>query len=642
MAVLQSRAANVNIREVNLASSLTNNSTAAAAMVVVSSKGPTTPTRFSNANDFITRFGNPDSSVSFDHYCALHYFKEGNDLWATRAVGSDAMYSAAAVYADANGEVGIVAIDAGLDDPENPSWADYVDVGEETLFVVYAKDGPGSYGDNIAIKLTSSNLIAPTDLDGTSSASGGTLADGSHQYVVSALSKTGESLASSSDTVVISGGGGTAKVTLTWTAVEGATGYKIYKYDTTDYGLLDTIGAASATYVDTGDLDPDLESGPYTAVEDQPAASPRFTIDIYDLTWSTTTPRESFECSMTDETDETGAQMEVTARLNPFSQYVSCRVNAGVVNPYQMRSTATYTALTGGDSGTAPTSSDVNNAWDLFLNKELYVVDVLINGGRTSVAVQQNMEEVARTRGDCVAFLDLPATKQAYQSALDYRNIELNLDSSFASLFGPDLRDTDPITGKILFVPPSGYMAALYARTARVGAPWFSMAGLNRGVVNVLDIRYNYDEGESTALYRAQINYMRKFVGKSIALWEQTTLSSASSALQFLNVRQLLNILKRSMYDYLLYGLQEQNDEILRRQIKVGLSQYLDSVQVGRGISKYEINISNALNTPAYVNSGIMRIAIIIWPILAVRGIELVLGVAKEGITLSESEIAAL
>lgn len=642
MAVLQSRASDVRIREADISSTLTNNSTAAAALVVVSSKGPTTPTRFSNANDFLLRFGDPNAKVSFDHYCALHYFKEGNDLWAARAVGSGAMYSAAVVKADANGEVSIASINAGVADPTDPTWGDYVSVGEEALFLVYAKNGPGSYGDDIAIKITSTNLEEPQDLAGVASATGGTLADGSHQYVVSAVSKTGESIASASDTVVISGGGGTSKVTLTWDAVSGAVGYKIYKYVGSTYNWMETIGASTASYVDDGSVTPDNTLHPYEDVEDQPTFSTRFTIEVYDLNWSTTTPRETFECSMDDETDETGSQMEVSSRLNPFSQYVSCRVNAGIVNDYRMRTVTSYTALAGGDSGTAPTSSDINNTWALFLNKELYVVDVLINAGRTSVSVQRKIEEVARTRGDCIALLDTPSTKQTYQAALDYRNIELNLNSSYASLFCPDLLDSDPITGKTLYVPPSGYMAALYARTARIGAPWFSMAGLNRGVVNVLDVRYNYDDGQATALYRSQVNYMRKFVGRDIALWEQTTLLDSPSALQFQNVRQLLNILKRSVYDFLLYGLQEQSDEILRRQLKVGLSQYLETVRTGRGISSFRVDISNQLNTPSYVNSGITRIAVAIVPLLANREIELVLVVSKEGITLSESEIASL
>lgn len=643
MAVLQRRASDVRITEVDASTIITDNSSGSTALVVVSSQGPIGPTRYSNASDFLAAFGNPNAKVSFDHYCALDYFKEGNDLWAARAVGTGALYSAAVVKMLSDSNTSVVGITGGLDDPENPTWGDYVGAGEEALFVVYAKKGPGSYGDSISIKITTTNLNAPTSLDGVSTNTGGSLSDGSHQYVVSALSIDGESVASSSDTVVIAGSSDQALVTLTWDEVPGAIGYAIYKHDgVSAYDLLEKVGAASASYVDEGTVSVDNTVHPHLTSATQGDPSRRFVLDVYDANFSTTTPVESFECSLDDEVDDTGAQMEITNRINPFSRYVSARLNATVVGEPVLRSITTPVALKDGASGSAPTTADINAAWDKFKNKELYVIDTLINAGRTSVSVQRKMEEIARTRGDCAAFLDTPATKQQYQASIDFRNIELNINSSYAALFGPDLQETDPITGKVLYVPPSGSMAGLYSRTARIGAPWFSFAGLNRGVLNVLNIREQYDDGQATALYKAQVNYMRKFIGRDIALWEQQTLYNKQSAFQFLNVRQLFNTIKRSMYEYLLYALQDPNDEILQRQLKIGLSQYLDAVQTARGIKRYSVIINSSNNTPAYVNSGVLRIAVVVVPILAVHEVQLSVIASKEGVEFSESEVAAM
>lgn len=641
MAVLQRRASDVYITEADLSQILLSSSTAAAALVGVSSQGPIKPTRYTNANDFIADWGPPNAKVSFDHHCALDYFREGNELFACRAVGVGHSTSALVVKKGATGETSVVPIGSGIEDVENPTWGDYVGGSEEALFVLYAKKGPGSYGDNYAIRITSTNLPAPTSLAGASASVGGSLADGSYEYVVSALSIDGESIASSPVTVVLSGGGGSALINLTWGPVAGAIGYVVYRKDGANFQHLETVGSAFAVYTDDGSDVLDPTRNPHLTSATQGAPSQRFVVEVYDTEWSTTTPRESFECSLLDETDETGSQMEVASRLNPFSSYVGCRVNAGYTGDPVLRSSSIVN-MQGGASGATPTTSDINTKWNLFRDKELYVVDVLINAGRTSLAVQRHMEEIARTRGDCVAFLDVPATKQSGNAALDYRNIELNINSSYAALFTSDLLETDPITGKILYVPSSGYMAALYARTCRANAPWFSIAALNRGILNVLDIRQSYDEGQAVALTRAQVNYHRKFVGRDIALWEQFTLQNKTTALQFLNVRFLCNTLKRAMYNYLLYGLQEPNDPILRKQLEVGLRQYLDTVVVGRGIRRYEVHIGEDLNSPAYVNSGILRIATVIVPIHAVQGIQLTLVLSKEGVTLSESEIASL
>jgi phage tail sheath protein FI len=643
MAVIQQRAADVRITETDLSSVLVNNSTAAAALVVVSQKGPTKPRRYTNADRFLFDFGQPNARVSFDHYAALKFFEQGNDLWAVRAVGAGAKYSAAIVKIIGDGSTVVAGISAGAVNPENPTWGDYVGVGETGLFLLYPKQGPGSYANSLSVAIESHNLLAPQNLTGTSTPTGGMLVDGSYKFVVSAISGTQESLASTPYTATIAGSPGTAAINLTWQPVAGATGYAIYLDVGGVYQLLTRVGVANSSLRHTGALSPDPTKVAYVNPIDLPTPDTRFTLHIYDEAFSSTTPAESFEVTMNDGTDETGMQTEITQRLNPFSQYLNARSNAAsLITVPTIRSTVAPVALEGGDSGTAPGSPEITAAWNLFTDKEQYVVDVLINAGRSSVAVMQAVNQLATKRADCVAFLDVPPTVQGFQEAIDWRNLTLNLNSSYAALFGPDILVADPISGKSIFIPPSGAMAALYAYTARVGAPWFSFAGLNRGLINALDIRKYYDDGQATALYRAQVNYIRKFLGRGIALWEQSTLQNKASALQFLNVRQLLNILKRSMYSYLLYALQDPNDAILRRQVQFGLQQYMDTVQQGRGVSSYKVIVSDALNTPAYVNSGILRVAVVIVPILAVREIQLSMVISKEGLSLSEEEVAAV
>lgn len=56
---------------------------------------------------------------------------------------------------------------------------------------------------------------------------GGTIAAGTYKYVVTAINANGESIASNEQTIVTTGA--TSTVTVTWVAVTGATGYKLYK-----------------------------------------------------------------------------------------------------------------------------------------------------------------------------------------------------------------------------------------------------------------------------------------------------------------------------------------------------------------------------------------------------------------------------
>ena len=59
--------------------------------------------------------------------------------------------------------------------------------------------------------------------------SGGTLADGTYYYVVTTTDRYGVGKKCAQLTAVVIGGGGTAVLNLTWGAVAGATGYRIYR-----------------------------------------------------------------------------------------------------------------------------------------------------------------------------------------------------------------------------------------------------------------------------------------------------------------------------------------------------------------------------------------------------------------------------
>ena len=642
MAILARRASDVRITEVDLSSSLNGASPATAAIVVVSKKGPLKNTFFSNADDFRAAFGDPDASVSFDIYSALDFFKGGNSLWAARAAGVGYMYSAATAKMDSSLNTKVVGVGTGVEDPENPDYKTNVLAGETPLFQFTAKQGPGSYGDRIAVQIESQNVVPPTGLGATTTTLDGNLLAGTYEYVVSAIGSTGESLASAPLTVVIGGASTTNTVTISWSAVNGAKGYRIYGRAAGTPLFLDQVGSASYEYTDLGNITPDSSSPPITSAANMAAASPNFTVYVYDLDYSSTRAVETFNCSLTEQTDETGLQMEITQRINPFSRYIYVDSNLASLTTMPTLTNTTMVTLAGGDSGAAPTASEVNAKWNGFSDKEMYVIDILINAGRTSVYVQYAMDALAQLRSDCVAHLDCPRTTNSAQDIVDFRNLTLNLNSSYSMLTCSDALQMDPISGKILYTPMSGLTAALQARVSRTTQPWFSIAGLNRGQLGVPDVRLKFDDGQATYLYQNNLSYPRRFTGKGTVLWEANTLLNKNSALQFTNIRVLCNIIKRSAYDYLLYGLQEPGDDILRRQLVLALEEYMRTVQAGRGIRSFRVVCDDTNNPDTLVNSGVLAIAVIIVPILAIREIQMTLVISKEGLEVTEAIINSL
>jgi phage tail sheath protein FI len=268
---------------------------------------------------------------------------------------------------------------------------------------------------------------------------------------------------------------------------------------------------------------------------------------------------------------------------------------------------------------------------------DLYAINTLINGGHADPTVQNAMDELARGRGDSVALLDVPSAQQQFQAAINYRKLTLNLNSSYSALFTPDVLESDNINGKQQFVPFSGWAAALCARTDRVANPSYAIAGLNRGLVNVLRLRQNYNPGQMDALFDAQLNYVRAFVGQGTALWEQRTLQAKSSALSWLSVRRIVNVIKVALYDFGLYVIHEPLDEITQRQVTGSFSDYLQTLKNARALHDFTVISDSSNNTPAENNQGILRVTVIIIPVIPVSKLVVDLVVSKQGVSFQET-----
>ncbi|MDN3098667.1 hypothetical protein, partial [Enterococcus faecalis] len=168
----------------------------------------------------------------------------------------------------------------------------------------------------------------------------------------------------------------------------------------------------------------------------------------------------------TDYTDSNGLETELEQAINPFSQYIRVTSNVpSLPTPLPIiSSVSTPVNMAGGNSGGAVTSLQVAGAWNVFANKQLYKINILLNSGHASPDVQLAMDSLAQQRGDCVALLDVPSNAQQFQQAINYRNLQLNLNSTYSALFAPDVLEADTINGKQQYVPFSGWAGALCAR----------------------------------------------------------------------------------------------------------------------------------------------------------------------------------
>ena len=645
MPALTQQSSDVRFREIDLSQSLRSRSTANGAIVIVSNKGRTSRFNTTTWTDFVAEYGERNAAISFGHYCARDFFDEGNSLEVVRVVNTDSKVSGVLLKDDGSGVTSLLAISAGIPDPLNIDWTLYTGSGAKPMLMFYPKSGPGSYANQIAIRVTSQNLSQPTAPTLQSANTGGALVSATYSYKISAISEVGETLASTATTITIGGSISTGTVTVTWTASEGARGYKVYGRTSSGAGekLIATVGAGTLTFLDDGSITPDSAISPITNAGNLATPTGTFKVEVFDYNVNVGVAQETWYCTLTDQIDGNGRQLEASQQLNAFSSYVNCESYASSLVSIPVVKNTTKTAMAGGTSGTAPTNGQIAQAWtDYFSDSEAVKVNVLINAGYTAVTVQQTMLAVAESRGDATAVLDTPSTMQSYQDAITYRQLVLNANTSYGAIYTSDSFINDNYNGKQLYIPSSGKVAAVYARTDRVAGPQYAPAGLNRGQIDVLALRKDYNDSQRTQLFNAQVNYIRRFIGAGTAVFEQVTLQSSQSALSWVNVRRMVNVIKGGVKDYLMYSLQEPNDDFLRRQIVVALTEYLQYWKDARGILDFQVISDKSNNPDAKYNLGILTVTVIITPVIAVHEIGVDIVITKAGVSFKEINISAL
>lgn len=632
------QSSDVRFREIDLSTIIRSRDSSRAAILFVSKKGRPGRYLVNDSQMFKDEYGIPDAAVSFGHYCGLNALNEIANMECVRVLGS--AYAWAGVImkiADAAPTVTLLAGQAVLN-PDIPDWDTYVSGTETPLLLFTPKSGPGSYANSLAISISSQNLKPPAAPTATPSAGGGTLANGSYSYSITAIGEMGETLPSTATAATVTGGPG--KVTLQWAEVVGARGYKVYGRTAGTLRLMATLGSTARTFVDDASITPNAAiSAPVAA----PAITPIFQVNVFDLNVSGSAPVETWNTTLTDYVDGNGTQLEATQQINSFSKYISVDSYIPISNdPIAIYATA-RTTMTGGDSGSAPTNGQISAAWDTYFgDPEQSQVNILINAGYTDIGVQTKMASVAEGRGDAFAILDVPSAKQGPQDAISYRQLELNLNTSYAALYTSDIFVTDEDNNKRLYVPPSGWVAAVYGRTDRVAGPQFQPAGMNRGLVDALKLRQEYSEPQRTNLFNAQVNYIRRFLGEGTAVFEATTLQAKASALSWVSVRRMLNVIKVSLKDFLMYSLHEPNDDFTRSQIVSASTDYLQSWKDARGILDFQVISDSSNNPAAQYNLGILKVTIFVTPIIPVHEIQVDIVITKAGMDWSEINISNL
>ena len=173
--------------------------------------------------------------------------------------------------------------------------------------------------------------------------------------------------------------------------------------------------------------------------------------------------------------------------------------------------------------------------------------------------------------GDRMAILD-PPPDLSPDEVKNWKQVEAGYDSKYATLYYPWIKVYDPSTSDNIFVPPSGHMAGVWARTDATRG--VHKAPANETVRGAVALQTQLTKAEQELLNPIGVNCIRSFTGRGIRVWGARTLSS-DPAWRYLNVRRLFNYLEESILDGTQWVVFEPNDDALWARIRRTIAAFL-------------------------------------------------------------------
>jgi phage tail sheath protein FI len=274
-------------------------------------------------------------------------------------------------------------------------------------------------------------------------------------------------------------------------------------------------------------------------------------------------------------------------------------------------------------------------------------VDVLATPGFSSGAVIGTAIQIVSGRGDSVYLVDPPFGLRPQQT-VDWHNgmllsdLQQAINTSYAGLYTGWLLVFDQFSGQNVWIPPSGHISAVFSRSAREGDPWSAPAGLRRGrLLSPIAVEYSPTQGERDLLYGSgnSVNPIVNFTQEGLTVWGNRTLQRGESPLSRMDVRLLVNRVRRGLAQLLRNFVFEPNDRVLWSQVRASINPFLSDIQSRRGLVEFVAIVDENNNTPERIDRGELWVSVILVPQRSAEIVVLNIGVTRQSVSLTSEEV---
>jgi hypothetical protein len=374
-----------------------------------------------------------------------------------------------------------------------------------------------------------------------------------------------------------------------------------------------------------------------------------FNFNIYQSS-NPNTPLEVWTGSLTAAVDGFAQTLNLVAQVNndaSGSQVVRLvNLLPSTVTPFpnMFDNIPTIQWLGAGADGSIPTNTQIAAAWNDFASTTNVDVDIIMSGGNNSPIVQQAMDAVCQARQDlCFAYMDVPSSSQATAAGcVNYRQNSLGLNSNRSALFTPDVLISDPYSGTQLYIPLSGFEAALQALADNSVGPQQAAAGPTFGVLsNALGLRELYNKTDRGFLNQSGINAAKKLRKGGYAVYGAVTLATIPSLLTYIPVRRIFSTIEQIVLD-LLEGVDFNNitptlELNVQQNVNKILGQYIQNGAIQNG----SCITDSTVNTQVYADNGQFNVRIFVFPFSPAQFVVLDAVLTNNSAVFTESVVSA-
>lgn len=245
-------------------------------------------------------------------------------------------------------------------------------------------------------------------------------------------------------------------------------------------------------------------------------------------------------------------------------------------------------------------------------------INIIAAPGRGSLAMVNFGADYCERRGDCIFIGDMDLSVDTPAKAEHFVG-GLHTSSSHAAVYFPWLRLKSPTRTSLapLFVPPSGGVAGLYARTDATRGVWKAPAGTQATIKGAIALTATVSDQEQSLLNPFGVNVIREMPGSGIVVWGSRTLATQTQAdFRYVSVRRMAIYLKESIDKWIQWAVFEPNDANLWQQLRLNIgyfmaAQFREGAFAGQKADEaYFVKCDQETTTQADIEHGIVNVQV--------------------------------